>query len=153
RLAEAERPIRDALACYQQLAAEAPGELLYQEELARATNNLGVYYARSDQATEAVDTFTRTCVLYEKLVEAHPEVPDFRHMLASAYLQTGSAAAAHRCAGGGRRGGPPGPELAGKAGRDFPRNARLPARPGLDPGHLRRRAAAGRRPGRRSGPV
>jgi tetratricopeptide (TPR) repeat protein len=90
RFQEVEKPFREALACYEQLVAEAPGQVGYREQLAAAHKNLAILFARTGQSAKAVEMYTKARDLSAKLAAEYPQVPHYRYQLSGVYLELAS---------------------------------------------------------------
>jgi serine/threonine protein kinase/tetratricopeptide (TPR) repeat protein len=85
RFDEAEAATRKAISLNEQLRAEFPDEPAHQKRLADSYLNLGVivWADGRDRARprEAEEAYRRALRLWEKLTEAFPDEPDYRHSL------------------------------------------------------------------------
>ena len=84
-IAEAEEPVRQAVAIREKLVAESPGVFSYRQELGMSLGNLGNILTVTGRHKEAEKVVQRNLALRQKLVDDFPAEPEARHYLADAY--------------------------------------------------------------------
>jgi tetratricopeptide (TPR) repeat protein len=88
---ESETDHRRALALYEKLAADYPGQPAFLFAQATTVRRLGDRLARDNRFLEANEAFCQAVALYQKLVADGPAVPEYRGALRYTYWRIGAA--------------------------------------------------------------
>jgi tetratricopeptide (TPR) repeat protein/predicted Ser/Thr protein kinase len=85
----AEKPLREAVALQEQLAADASHKPTHQQALARTHNELGEVLKQTNRAAEAEPAYRAAIQIQAQLVEEQPDEPEYRSDLAGSYNDLG----------------------------------------------------------------
>jgi tetratricopeptide (TPR) repeat protein len=94
RFAEAEAALRSAVAAWQRLAADEPGQPVFRYDLAAGYNNLACLLRDTGRPDDACTTHELAREIFAKLAADSPETPVYRQALATTDHNLGRASAA-----------------------------------------------------------